>query len=56
MTRKINDYFESKGYDIDEFRSGDGTTLEELNYDNDITNTFVNDFENRKYEYCRDIE
>lgn len=56
LDREINDYFESKGYDIDELRSGDGTTLDELNYGNDITNTFVNDFENGKYEYCRDIE
>lgn len=56
LDREINDYFESKGYDMDELRSGDGTTLDELNYGNDITNTFVNDFENGKYEYCRDIE
>lgn len=56
LDREINYYFESKGYDIDELRSGDGTTLDELNYGNDITNTFVNDFENGKYEYCRDIE
>lgn len=55
LDREINDYFESKGYDIDELRSGDGTTIDELNYGNDITNTFVNDFENGKYEYCRDI-
>lgn len=56
LDREINDYFESKGYDIDGLRSGDGTTLEELNYGNDITNTFVNDFENGKYEYCRNTE
>lgn len=56
LDREINDYFESKGYDINELRSGDGTTLDELNYGNDITNTFVNDFENGKYEYCRDVE
>ena len=55
LDREINDYFESKGYDIDELRSGDGTTIDELNYGNDITNNFVNDFENGKYEYCRDI-
>lgn len=55
LDKEINDYFESKGYDIDELRSGDGTTIDELNYGNDITNTFVNDFENGKYEYCRDI-
>ena len=56
LDREINDYFESKGYDIDELRSGDGATLDELNYGNDVTEIFVNDFENGKYEYCRDKE
>lgn len=56
LDKEINDYFESKGYDIDELRRGDGTTLDELNYGNDITNNFVDDFENGKYEYCRNIE
>lgn len=56
LDREINDYFESKGYDINELRSGDGTTLDELNYGNDVTETFVDDFENGKYEYCRDKE
>lgn len=54
LDKEINDYFESKGYDIDKLRSGDGTTLDELNYGNDVTEIFVNDFENGKYEYCRD--
>lgn len=56
LDREINNYFESKGYDVDGLRSGDGTTLDELDYGNDITATFVKDFENGKYEYCRDIE
>lgn len=56
LDKEINDYFESKGYDIDGLRSGDGTTLDELNYGNDATEIFVNDFENGKYEYCRDKE
>ena len=54
LDREINDYFESKGYNIDELRSGDGTTLDELNYGKDVTEIFVNNFENGKYEYCRD--
>jgi hypothetical protein len=54
LDKEINDYFESKGYYIDGLRSGDGTTLDELNYGNDVTEIFVNDFENGKYEYCRD--
>lgn len=56
LDKEINDYFESKGYDIDGLRSGDGTTLDELNYGNDVTEIFVNDFENGKYKYCRDKE
>ena len=56
LDKEINDYFEGKGYDIDGLRSGDGTTLDELNYGNDVTEIFVNDFENGKYEYCRDKE
>ena len=56
LDREINNYFESKGYDVDELRSGDGTTLDELDYGNDITATFVKDFENGQYEYCRNIE
>ena len=43
LDREINNYFESKGYDVDELRSGDGTTLDELDYGNDITATFVKD-------------
>lgn len=53
LDREINNYFESECYDIDELRCGDGTTLDELDYGNDITDTFVKDFENGKYEYCR---
>ena len=56
LDREVNEYFEGKGYDIDGLRSGDGTTLDELNYGNDVTEIFVNDFENGKYEYCRDKE
>ena len=49
LDREINNYFESKGFDIDELRSGDGTTLDELNYGNDITDQFVEDIKNDKY-------
>ncbi len=56
LDREINEYFEGKGYDIDELRAGDGTTLDELNYGNDITNLFVEEFENGKYECFRDTD
>lgn len=55
LDREINEYFEEKGYDINELRSGDGTTLDELNYGNDITDIFAKEFTSGKYEYCRDL-
>lgn len=56
LDREINEYFEEKGYDIDELRTGDGTTLDELNYGNDITDRFVEDMADGKYEWCRNQE
>ncbi len=56
LDREINDYFESKGYNIDKLRSGDGTTLDELNYGNDITDIFIKEFIDGKYEYCHHVE
>lgn len=55
LDREINAYFENKGYDIDELRAGDGTTLDELNYGNDITDFFVEEFENGKYEHYHEV-
>ena len=54
LDREINDYFEINGYDIDELRAGDGNTLDELNYGNDITDQFVEDIKNDKYTKVRD--
>ena len=56
LDRKINQYFEEKGYDIDELRAGDGMTLDELNYGNDIKDRFVEDMAGGKYEWCRNQE
>lgn len=55
LDREINEYFESRGYDIDKLRAGDGTTLDELNYGNDITDNFVYDMQNGKYEKSRQV-
>ena len=54
LDREINDYFEINGYDIDELRAGDGSTLDELNYGNDITDQFIEDIKNDKYTKVRD--
>ena len=53
LDREINEYFESKGYDIDYLRCGDGESLDELNYGNDVTDVFIQDIENGKYEQYR---
>ena len=39
---------------IDELRAGDGSTLDELNYGNDITDQFIEDIKNDKYTKVRD--
>lgn len=54
LDREINDYFEINGYDKDEIRAGDGNTLDELNYGNDITDQFIEDIKNDKYTKVRD--
>ena len=54
LCAEINDYFESKGYDIDELRRGDGESLDELDYGNDITDAFVAKMEAGEFEYSRD--
>lgn len=49
LDREINDYFDLHGFDVDDLRRGDGDSLEELNYGNDITEQFCKDIENGKY-------
>lgn len=53
LAGEINAYFEDNGYDIDELRSGDGETLDELDYGNDITDVFCTKMENGDFEDCR---
>lgn len=47
--RIVDAWFEDKGYDPDILRSGDGYSLEELEYGNDITDVFCADFVAGKY-------
>jgi len=47
LSREIDDYFINKGYDIDLLRSGNGESLDELDYGNDITDQFCEWFENK---------
>lgn len=53
IAREINNYFEDNGYDIDGLRNGDGETLDELDYGNDITDAFCARIENGDFEDCR---
>jgi hypothetical protein len=46
LSNEIDNYFIEQGYDIMSLRSGDGISLEELEYGNDITVEFCNWFEN----------
>ena len=45
LSCEINDYFESLGYDLEDLRCGNGESLDELEYGND-----VKDIENGKYD------
>lgn len=48
--RIVDAWFEHHGYDSEILRSGDGYSLEELEYGNDITDVFCADFESGKYD------
>ena len=50
LSREIDDYFINKGFDIDILRSGDGTSLDELDYGNDITDDFCKLIEEGRYK------
>ena len=48
--RIVDEWFYTHGYDVELLRAGDGSTLEELEYGNDITDEFCADFAAGKYE------
>ena len=41
LSRTVDGWFELAGYNIEEMRSGDGISLEELDYGNDVSKEFV---------------
>lgn len=43
---KVEDWLEKNGFDIDELRDGSGTSLEELDYANDVTDELCTKIEN----------
>lgn len=49
LSREIDDWLIKRGFDIEELRCGDGYSLEELDYGNDITDEFCCSIENGKF-------
>ena len=45
LSNEVDRYFIDKGFDIEELRCGNGKSLEELEYGNDITDKFCKDAE-----------
>jgi hypothetical protein len=43
LSKEVDQYFIDKGFDIEELRCGNGRSLEELEYGNDITDNFCKD-------------
>jgi len=50
LSKEIEDFFVKQGYDVYELRSGNGKSLEELEYGNDVTDEFVADIESGVYD------
>lgn len=49
LTRQIDKWFESRGYTPESLRCGDGFSLEELDYGNDVTDIFVERIESGEF-------
>lgn len=45
LFKEVDQYFIGKGFDIEELRCGNGKSLEQLEYGNDITDKFCKDAE-----------
>ena len=50
MAAEVDNWFVDHGFDIDELRCGDGYSLEELDYGNDVTDILCERIENG--EFC----
>lgn len=49
LSRTVDDWFVSHGFDLEELRGGDGFTLEELDYGNDVTDVLCDRIENEGF-------
>lgn len=50
LSADVDNWFVDHGFDIDELRCGDGYSLEELDYGNDVTDILCERIENG--EFC----
>lgn len=48
--RIVDDWFINRGFDIEKLRCGDGVSLEEIEYGNDVTDIFCEKVENGDFE------
>ena len=52
LSETVDNWFIKHGFDIEELRGGDGFTLEELDYGNDITDIFCHRIEIGEFQSC----
>lgn len=45
----VDIWFENQGYSVEDLRCGDGFSLEELDYGNDVTDAFCERIENGEF-------
>lgn len=48
IMRRVDAWFEANGFDMDELRCGDGASLEEIEYGNDVTDLIIKRVEGKK--------
>lgn len=49
LSAEVEDYFTKKGFDVEKLRDGDGRSLEELEYGNNVTEEFCEKIESGYY-------
>lgn len=52
LTRQVDEWFESQGYTAEVLRCGDGFSLEELDYGNDVTDILCERIESGEF-FCQ---
>lgn len=50
LDREISDFFEEKGFNIDALRCGNGASLDELAYGNDVTDELCQRIESGEFD------